>query len=381
MIWRPTGGESKEFQMRSLKAALLASATVLAVAPGAIAQPLSGVYVGAGVGLNLPSDADISIDGGLSSAATAAGITNSGKQSFLVGLALVGSIGYGYGNGLRAEAEVSYRPDGLDDTSGFGQRNFTTSTGWRGTTGLMVNALYDFNMGWPVVPYVGAGIGYAFTSQVNALAISGTGNQINFRGVSGAFAYQGIIGAAYPIASVPGLALTAEYRYFATLDTDVDVKVTPAGGPSQFLSGTTDNANNSLLVGVRYAFGMAPPPPPAPTPAAAPAPARTYLVFFDWNRADLTDRARQIIAEAAQNSRRMEVTRIEVSGFTDTSGSAVYNQGLSVRRAEAVAAELARLGVARSAMTIQGFGQTRLLVPTADNVREPQNRRVEIVLR
>jgi outer membrane protein OmpA-like peptidoglycan-associated protein len=115
--------------------------------------------------------------------------------------------------------------------------------------------------------------------------------------------------------------------------------------------------------------------------APAPAPARTFLVFFDWNRADLTQRARQIIGEAAQARSTQQVTRIEVNGHTDTSGSARYNQGLSERRAAAVAAELVRLGVPRGEIVTRGFGQNQLLVPTADNVREPQNRRVEIVLR
>ena len=108
--------------------------------------------------------------------------------------------------------------------------------------------------------------------------------------------------------------------------------------------------------------------------------ARTYLVFFDWDRADLTDRARQIIAQAAQATTRTQVTRIEVDGNTDTTGTARYNQGLSVRRAENVAAELVRDGVPRSAITTQGFGFSRLLVPTGPGVREPQNRRVEIIL-
>ncbi len=70
-----------------------------------------------------------------------------------------------------------------------------------------------------------------------------------------------------------------------------------------------------------------------------------------------------------------------MNGYTDTSGSAKYNQGLSVRRAQAVAAELVKDGVPRQAITIQGFGETHLLVPTGPNVREPQNRRVEIILR
>ena len=117
---------------------------------------------------------------------------------------------------------------------------------------------------------------------------------------------------------------------------------------------------------------------PAP---AAPAPARTYLVFFDWDRADLTARAREIIGEAAQNSRRVQSTRIEVAGHADRSGTPAYNQRLSQRRAEAVASELVARGISRNEIAVTAFGESRPLVPTADGVREPQNRRVEIVLR
>ena len=105
------------------------------------------------------------------------------------------------------------------------------------------------------------------------------------------------------------------------------------------------------------------------------------MVFFDWDKATLTDRARQIIKDAADNSTRVQVTRIEVNGYTDTSGTPKYNQGLSVRRAQAVASELTRDGVPASAITVQGFGDTHLLVATGPGVREPQNRRVEIILR
>ena len=63
-------------------------------------------------------------------------------------------------------------------------------------------------------------------------------------------------------------------------------------------------------------------------------------MFFDWDRADLTDRARQIIGEAAQNARRVSSTRIEVAGHADRSGTPQYNQRLSQRRADVVAAEL-----------------------------------------
>lgn len=158
--------------------------------------------------------------------------------------------------------------------------------------------------------------------------------------------------------------------------------------------GTRDNASASgrsldftaygPVVGVSFRLGSSPPPPPAPTPAPvaapAPAPAKTYLVFFDWDKADITPKATTIIAQAAADSKTQAVTTIAVNGYTDTSGTAVYNQGLSVRRAKAVEAQLVADGVPETEITAQGFGDTDLLVPTGPGVREPQNRRVEIVL-
>jgi outer membrane protein OmpA-like peptidoglycan-associated protein len=157
--------------------------------------------------------------------------------------------------------------------------------------------------------------------------------------------------------------------------------ITPSGS-SQVRYQIGDHA---ILIGLRYAFG-APPAPvplvaPMPTEVPAAAPARSYLVFFDWDKATLTDRARQIVADAAAASARIATTRIETNGYTDTSGTPVYNQALSMRRAQAVAAELVKDGVPRGIISIQGFGETHPLVPTAAGVREPQNRRVEIVIR
>jgi OOP family OmpA-OmpF porin len=104
-------------------------------------------------------------------------------------------------------------------------------------------------------------------------------------------------------------------------------------------------------------------------------------VFFDWDRSDLTARARQIVAEAATASTHVQTTRIEVNGYTDLSGTAAYNQKLSVRRAQSVESELVRDGVAQSEISIHGYGESNPLVPTAKGVREPQNRRVEIILK
>ncbi len=137
---------------------------------------------------------------------------------------------------------------------------------------------------------------------------------------------------------------------------------------------------------VNFSWGHKPPPmPELPPTVATPAPvppsaARTYLVFFDWDRADLTARARQIVLAAAQASTQVQSTKIQVNGYTDLSGTAAYNKKLSIRRAETVETELVRDGVARGEIFIHGYGESSPLVPTAVGVREPQNRRVEIVL-
>jgi len=252
--------------------------------------------------------------------------------------------------------------------------------------------LYDidlapYGLGF-MTPYVGVGAGWMQNDwhDVNAGAVPA---EVTVNKADNGLAVQGIVGAAFPLgAYVPGLDLTVEYRL---MDMPEDRKYTAAleegGGfavPGKLK--VSDDFNHSIMVGLRYALYQPPPPaPPAATPAPvaapAPAPSRTYLVFFDWDKADLTERARQIVAQAAQNSTRVQFTRIEVNGYTDLSGTAAYNQKLSVRRAQSVAAELVKDGVAQSAIDIQGFGESHPLVPTAAGVREPQNRRVEIIIK
>jgi iron complex outermembrane receptor protein len=121
-------------------------------------------------------------------------------------------------------------------------------------------------------------------------------------------------------------------------------------------------------------------PPPVQAPASAPASApRSYLVFFDFNKSDLTPQAAEIVDTAARNAGSAKVTRLTVTGHTDTVGSDAYNMRLSRRRAESVAARLEKDGIASSEIEIVAKGKRDLLVPTGDGVREPQNRRVRIV--
>lgn len=109
-----------------------------------------------------------------------------------------------------------------------------------------------------------------------------------------------------------------------------------------------------------------------------PAAPSQHLAFFAWDSVYISPVARTIIEQAAADYKAGRVVQLNIAGHTDRSGSAAYNQGLSVRRAQAVAKLLGELGVPASALTVQGFGETRPAVPTADGVREERNRRVEI---
>jgi outer membrane protein OmpA-like peptidoglycan-associated protein len=112
----------------------------------------------------------------------------------------------------------------------------------------------------------------------------------------------------------------------------------------------------------------------------APHPSRVYMVFFDWDRADLSERAREIIHDAAGSFARIDARSIIVNGYTDATHTPEYAMELSKREALSVAAELIRDGVPKEAIQIRAYGQAKLLVPTAEGVREPQNRRAEIII-
>jgi hypothetical protein len=391
----PVNKREKRMMLRKVLLVTTILALPLAAQAQTATEPVTGIYVGAIGGFNIKTSPNVNnihsnVIGG-------AGIaTPNTNLSTSIGGAAVGTLGYGLGNGLRLEVEGDYRGNSFSSTSG---RNFVgngVSTGAGGSErlyGPMVNAVYDFNNLVPyLVPYVGIGAGYQWAHlkdfTTGGLGAAGNGVTITSGDTRGSFAAQGIVGAGYQIAAVPGLTLTAEYRILALTGTrnyDAGFTTTTAGAAPVTRFGKFElghDLNNTFLFGVRYNFGVAPPPPPpAPIAAPAPAPSRSYLVFFDWDKATLTDRARQIIKDAADNSTHVQYTRLEVNGYTDTSGSAAYNQKLSVRRAQAVAAELTKNGVPASAITIQGFGDTHLLVATGPNVREPQNRRVEIIIR
>jgi outer membrane protein OmpA-like peptidoglycan-associated protein len=159
----------------------------------------------------------------------------------------------------------------------------------------------------------------------------------------------------------PQWSLKVEYRYL-----DLGAKFETA---------------NIGLAGLNFHFGAPPPPPPAPMAAPAPPPAapKVFIVFFDWDKDTITPEGHQIIVQAADAYKAGAPVQIQVTGYTDRSGSPGYNQRLSERRANNVAKAMAALGVPKDQMIVTGRGENDNRVPTAPGVREPQNRRVEIV--
>jgi OmpA-OmpF porin, OOP family len=140
-----------------------------------------------------------------------------------------------------------------------------------------------------------------------------------------------------------------------------------------------------------YPTNQAAPPRPAPQPAytppaaapmapAAPAPTPvSYVIYFEFDSARVTSRAESTIQDAASAIKRQQATRITVTGHTDLSGSDQYNLRLSMRRANAVKAALMRLGVPADSIAVLGKDGEDPAVPTPIGVREPGNRRAEIV--
>jgi OmpA-OmpF porin, OOP family len=387
-LFKSSFAENHLMQLRSMiyAAMLLTPGVAAAQMPLPSFEPapaFDGLYIGAGAGFNWLQNQHL-----INATGTAA---NASLQTHF-GWAAVGSVGWAFTNGLRVELEGDFRNNQFSAGRDFG---FPARAGGREFKyGPMVNVLYDMTnvlaqyTGLHVpyfAPYVGVGVGWQL-AQLSGFSASGLSGfpSVASSDTYGAIAYQFILGGAMPFHSVPGLALTTEYRFFGVGSRKYNV-ITQASPAVLPVSGTAklgNDFNHSVMIGLRYNFNQPPPPPPpAPAAAPAPAPARSYLVFFDWDKYSLTDRARQIIREAADNSTRVQYTRIEVNGYTDTSGTPKYNQGLSVRRAKAVQAELIKDGVPENVITIQGFGDTNLLVPTGPGVREPQNRRVEIIIR
>jgi outer membrane protein OmpA-like peptidoglycan-associated protein len=298
-------------------------------APG---QAYPGFYVGAEGGLNW--------------------LLNNNSYQMDTGWAAGGKIGYDF-VGPRIELEGMYRQNNGTGTVGYPNGTFATRSGTINQVSVMANALYDFMPGATITPYVGAGAGVAFVDPSISPGCTMCSTQ---------FAYQGIVGIGYNMA--PGWRLDLDGRYYGTTN------------PGQY-----QNNNFSVMMGLTYKFGQpdtAPAAPPPAAPAAASAP--SFMVFFDWDRSDLSAQAQQTLQQVASAYKQRGSARVIATGHADKSGPDNYNMALSLRRANTVKGALVRDGVPATAISVVGKGESQPLVQTADGVREPQNRRVEIVI-
>ena len=102
-------------------------------------------------------------------------------------------------------------------------------------------------------------------------------------------------------------------------------------------------------------------------------------VFFGFDRAALTPQAAETIRDLVGRFQAGGYSRLVVVGHADAAGPALYNEALSLRRAQTVAAEIRRYGVDPVVLAVQARGEREPAVLTADGAPEPRNRRAEIV--
>ena len=368
--------------MRKLAIAMVLAST--AIATPALARN-DAWYIGAEGGAMIVEK--LSVDIGTLTAAGAA------KQD--KGYDVDGVIGYDFG-AFRLEAEVGYKASRLDiwtnsTTTPYGTPVKSAAAGtYKGATGttsalsFMINGLLDFGDDDGLNGYIGGGAGVARVKLSN-YSIDPAGGFLNDSDTG--FAYQAIAGVRAPITSHIDVGL--KYRFFNADKIDI-IDASGRNNHTRFRS-------HSLLGSLIYNFGepAAPPPPPPPPappppppppaePAAPPPPPPAvctpgpYLVFFEFDKSDITPEAASILDNAATAYGDCGSAQVEIRGYTDTSGSPKYNMGLSQRRSDSVSAYMQSKGISSGVITTKAFGETNLRVQTADGVRELQNRRVEI---
>ena len=292
-------------------------------------------------------------------------------EHFNDGFNVGGRLGYEFGP-LSIEEEFRWQQNDINGLGAVGV------SGIRSAYAFMTNAIYNFTfpgLSIPITPHVGVGVGAVELR--DSINVPGLGTISG--GTDWELGYQGIAGIRYNVN--PSLAFDIDYRYLGTTDPTFNFRGVAAGLGSY----KSEYSSHSVLASFIVKFGAAPPPPPPPVaaPPAPPAPPpvvrKVFLVFFDWDKATITPEGMQVVQQAAAAWRSGAPVQIQVTGYTDLSGSAGYNQRLSERRANNVAVALIRSGVPRNEMAVSGRGENDPRVPTAQGVREPQNRRVEIV--
>lgn len=367
-----------------------------------------GFYIGAGAGAVLPVESDIS----------GSGIETSTEFDATASGAFV--AGYAFTHGLRTELEAAGRQASVASVS-----RSASGSGDVRVWNLMANVYWDFKNETDFVPYLGAGAGYALVDYDDVRPVGGS--TIGDSAGAGAVAYQGVAGIGYTLSD--RFSVFADYRYFGTgeaalqtranADVDADyaehrvtfgikwsfstdpssagrsrppkstTRVTPKPEARSDMKSTSNPPFTEEVPEISPSAGtateMKPDTPLKPKTKIATAPRietelkRNYLVFFEFDKTSLNPQDMGLIEDAANTARTAGITRIRTTGHADRAGPDPYNQRLSKRRAESVRAALIQRGVAASSIMMIARGERDPIVKTANGVKEPKNRRVEIV--
>jgi outer membrane protein OmpA-like peptidoglycan-associated protein/opacity protein-like surface antigen len=232
-------------------------------------------------------------------------------------------------------------------------------------------------LGYPVqqfMPYLTGGVAWSHTRA--SLAVAGVGASGSETKV-GWTAGGGVDYALGSLVGITNLVLGVEYRYSELGHVHI-------GGGTLGSASIQHLRSNTALVNLTYHFNMTPPPapvvaPPPPPPAAVAPQKQMFIVFFEFDKSSLTADGRRVV-DAAAAAFKSGKSGVAIAGYTDLSGTQQYNLALSKRRADTVKQGLVRDGVPAAAIDVKWFGKQNPRVPTADGVREPQNRRVEITM-
>lgn len=179
--------------------------------------------------------------------------------------------------------------------------------------------------------------------------------------------------------SNPALAAKAQARFDCWIeqqeenwqDADIDACRNDFNQAMTGLEGGMKAPEAPRLVTPSNEFGVDANAPMAPEDAM-------YLVFFNWDSAELGTGALNVLDAIAAEVSKNPPAGLNVIGHADTSGPDRYNQRLALKRANAVRDALVSRGVDASMIMVDARGEKELLVPTPDNVREPANRRVNV---
>lgn len=117
------------------------------------------------------------------------------------------------------------------------------------------------------------------------------------------------------------------------------------------------------------------------TAAMLPPTERSFTLYFDEASDTLTEESRGRISEILKAIRERPSASVSIAGHTDRTGAASANYELGLKRANRLAEILTKEGLAPESLTVMSHGEGDPVVKTADDVAEPKNRRVEVIVR